>query len=770
MNRFPIFALAAILLCLAGAQSLPAQTISVYAGNGQLICFECSTLQTQAGVSSVFLQQYDPLYVKVTDANGNPLANASVNWSITSGAPYLFAPANLVTQTDSNGIAHITFTAAATSSTQNGPTQSMVTATLATNPSSVAAFTLTQTSTNALGSSQIKPDLNQNPNGTVPVPGDTLNGTAGASGTAITLGLLGQGTALAGGNSGIVGPLQGVSVRLINYQSNPTVTCAGGAGADPGSVLTDSTGYATCTPVFSGSGTGQFALLVGGEVQTSSVYSDGTHFAAQPPYVGVLPTSDPTAPQPTWGGFIVNGPINLSVAPAAVSTVQFVSGNNQTANAGQSLASPLVAVVTSTAGTKLSNQAVTWAVSPAGAATLSNTTTTTDVNGNASTNVTLSNSANGQVLVTVTSGGKSATFTINAVLPTTLSSMQKLSGDGQVAIENAPFPNPLVVQVNVSSGSPANLFVQFSVTGPASLSATSAQTDSNGRASVTVTAGSTPGSVTVTASSGSFSQSFTLTVSPPGPQLTAGAFVNGADFQVGSISPCSIATVIAAGLAPNLSGVALSNSLGVGPLNYTVATDSVTVAGAQAPIYNVANVNGQQQITFQVPCSVAAGTNVPVTVNVGGGSATVNVTILPASPGVFGTSSSVNVAPLGSLPIAVIAKRDGTFVTPQNPARVGETVIAYVTGLGPTSPSVATNALPIFGVASSVTGKVIVGINNAGVPVSFAQLSEDMLGVYLVAFQIPTGTATGNVDFSIGVAPVGATTVYYSNPTAIYIQ
>ena len=361
-------------------------------------------------------------------------------------------------------------------------------------------------------------------------------------------------------------------------------------------------------------------------------------------------------------------------------------------------------------------------------------------------------------------------FTETAIIPTQLSSLTKASGDSQTAIVNTAFTSPLVVQVAVASGSVANQVVNFSLTGSATLSSSTAITDSNGRAQVTVLAGGTPGTVTVTASAGNVAPvTFTLTVTPPGPQLTSGSFFNGADFQKGAISPCGIATIIAAGLAPGISGVVASYNL-VGYLNYTVANDTVTVGGAQAPIYNVANVSGSEQITFQVPCSVAPGANVPVIVTVGGGSATVNTTILPASPGVFQSQSTVNVQGFGTLPLAVVLKRDGTLVSPTNPARQNETVIAYVTGMGPTSPSIATNALPIFGTPSAVTGQVVVGINNSGVPVTFAQLSEDLIGIALVAFQVPANAPQGNVVFSIGVIPTGSSTAYYSNPAAIYIQ
>lgn len=775
MNRFSILLLLAVVLCLMGAQTAGAQNIAVYQGSGQLICNQCGTIQVLAGVSPTLLQQFDPLYVKVTDNSGNPIPNASVTWAIPTGGQYLNIPSNLTTLTDANGIASILITAPYLSDSKNGAFQSTVTATLNTNASNPATFTLTQTSTNALGTDQILRDFYSNPNGTAPVPGDTLTGQAGSSGNAFTIGIQGSGTALTGGNSGLVGPIAGISVRLINYQASPTVTCATGAGADPGSVLTDSTGYATCTPVFAGSGRGQFAILVGGVVLTTPFNGainppPPIPPASQPPYVGIPPTTDPNAPQTTYAGFAVTAPVNLVVSPAAVGSIQLVSGNNQSANQGQAVGNPLVAVVSSTGGAPLAGQAVTWSVSPANAAVLSNTSTTTDINGKISTNVSFTGSASGVVTVTATSGGKTFTFNLNALVPTTFSGLTAVSGTPQSAAINAPFANPLVVQLTTSSGSAANQNVQFSVSGPATISANSAVTDNSGRAQITATAGSSAGTATVTATAGGYSATFTLTVIPAGPQLTAGSFQNGADFQLGSISPCSIATIFANGLAPNVQGVVISNPLGIGTLNYTVANDTVTVGGAQAPIYNVANQNGKQQITFQVPCTVTPGSNVPVIVTVGGGSATVNVTVLPASPGVFQTSNNVNVTGLGTLPLAAIMKRDGTFISPQNPAHIGETVFTFVTGLGPTSPAVSTNALPIFGTPSTVTGTVIVGIQNAGVPVTFAQLSEDMIGVYLVAFQIPTGTPTGNDVFSIGLVPTGSSTAYYSNPAAIYIQ
>src|SRR5204862_6324295 len=110
------------------------------------------------------------------------------------------------------------------------------------------------------------------------------------------------------------------------------------------------------------------------------------------------------------------------------------------------------------------------------------------------------------------------TFTITVNVQVT--GLQKVSGDSQSTPAGQAFPSPLVVQVNTSSGQPAQNFpVNFNISGPGTLSANGANTDSNGRAQINVTATSTPGTITVTASTGAFSQTFTLTVIPPGPNL-----------------------------------------------------------------------------------------------------------------------------------------------------------------------------------------------------------------------------------------------------------
>jgi uncharacterized protein (TIGR03437 family) len=132
-------------------------------------------------------------------------------------------------------------------------------------------------------------------------------------------------------------------------------------------------------------------------------------------------------------------------------------------------------------------------------------------------------------------------------------------------------------------------------------------------------------------------------------------------------------------------------------------------------------------------------------VNVSGGSATVSMPVLAATPGIFQTVMSDGTAR------AVAFRPDGTFVSLQNPARRGETIRVYVTGMGPAVPAVTTGALPFAGGDAMILGQVIVGVNNSGARLISARVSPNLIGVNEVAFQVPADSPTGN-DVVLSVA------------------
>ncbi len=641
------------------------------------------------------------LTVQLLDGTGKPFPNQVITFQDTQGGTNGIASPTSVT-TDSNGMASTTFIA------PNIPTSSGVsyvqTTVLASYGGLVATFYETTSAITSTGGNTVQPFIQS------PVFGQVLRGGAGSAGsvpiTVIVNSILSS---------------QGIPNVAVSLQSDTTQNATVGCKEGP-YVLTDATGTATCTPLFGKVGSGSFAILVGGRFFQSLPFQFTT-----------------------------------TVGPPGIITIS--SGDNQAGVPGQRLPAPIVAVVTDLAGNVVQGAQVVFETIPAGAATFTNVVSTSDPNGRVSANVVLGTTP-GPFQIRIRDVGNLVANPplLTATVNITISGLNKISGDGQTAFIGAQFGQPLVVQVNQSTNQPvASAMVTFTVTsGSASVSPTTVLTDGGGRASTTVTAGGIAGPITITATSGNFSQTFSLTANPPGP--TNFTYSNGASFATNYISPGSIVTINAQGLVSgNVQGV-VGGTL-VGALPYTVAGVSVTIDNIPAPIYNVSNVNGAQAVTVQIPFEVRP-TTVPVTISVtGGGSTSAFVTVLPVAPGIFETVGSDNQR-------RVVALRpNGTVVTTTNPARRGENVRVYLTGLGPVTPSVPTGALSPSTSDPQVAALLVAGINGIGVPVVQTVYARNLIGVYEMTVTIPTDP----VAFPAGTDTF-LVAVYNSNGTYTYSQ
>jgi uncharacterized protein (TIGR03437 family) len=711
-----VFALSTSLFFICGSAS--AQSITKISGDGQLACEQCAQNP---------IVTFDPLTVQVKDASGNPVAGTAVTWSYTdvqgSGGT-LTIP---TTTTDSNGMSQNTFFLSprigslfATSFVQGKIT--------ATALGQSAVFTESDVLTDnevtpGQGSGIILVQASQ----TSPQPGTVLTGPAGStSSTLIQVSVRGQ---FGGGVPGV-----SVMLTMVSDPNGPTIACAPSPGGQPNTVFTDASGTGTCTPVFGGKqGTGTASVVIGDHFGRSAV------------------------------------PISFNVTQGLPGAITIQSGNQQSGNAASNLPLPLLATVVDQAGNPLPNTPVTWSVAPPNGATLFNTRTTSDTSGRVSTNVQLGSSPGSvQITVAVTGATPAVTATFIENVNVSITQLQIVAGNNQTAAIGTAFPSPLVVQVNNAGAPVPGISVTFAVTsGSATLGTPNpATTNAQGQAQITVQAGPTAGNVAITATIGSFTQTFTLTVSPPGPSITPGSFSNAASGVQGDISPCSLATITAAGLAPGLQGAVLP-PVGIGLLPFLVMGDAVgwlnpaTNNLVYSPIWSVQNQNGTESMTIEIPCELSPGP-VQVTASTSAGSKTVTVQLKAAAPGIFqqaGSDKKVR---------AVILKQDGSFATKENPVRVGETAYMLVTGLGPVVPQVGTNQIGIPGTDANVSDNVVVGVNNSGVQVVSATYARDLIGVYIVGFVVPTDSATGDVNLAIAVNLGG--TLVFGNGSIIPVQ
>jgi uncharacterized protein (TIGR03437 family) len=213
------------------------------------------------------------------------------------------------------------------------------------------------------------------------------------------------------------------------------------------------------------------------------------------------------------------------------------------------------------------------------------------------------------------------------------------------------------------------------------------------------------------------------------------AVVNAASFTASATPAGSVFTIFGSGLA---SGVSQAS---VVPLPTTLLTTSVTVNGELAPLFYVS----QTQINAQMPEDIQAGLVTVIVKNGNSSSNAVAVTIpATATPGivVYGQNQ------------AVVVNQDNSVNAPTNPAKVGDIVVAYLTGGGPVTTTggaaLVTGARSPAGL-SPVTGANSITVNGKDATVSYLGLTPGSIGLYQANFKIPQ-VATGNHPLVITIA------------------
>jgi uncharacterized protein (TIGR03437 family) len=176
----------------------------------------------------------------------------------------------------------------------------------------------------------------------------------------------------------------------------------------------------------------------------------------------------------------------------------------------------------------------------------------------------------------------------------------------------------------------------------------------------------------------------------------------------------------------NLS--AASAIAGIQPLPLILSTASATVDGVAAPLWFVSPT----QINLQIPYETSAGPAV-LAINNGGQIASYSFTVQPAAPGIFAFNGSL---------------------VPYATGQPGQTVVAFITGDGDVTPSLATGATPSSSDTLAQLPKsrqpLTLTVGGEQATVVFDGIVPGLIGVTQVNFTIPA-------DAKTGVLPVVAT-------------
>jgi uncharacterized protein (TIGR03437 family) len=226
---------------------------------------------------------------------------------------------------------------------------------------------------------------------------------------------------------------------------------------------------------------------------------------------------------------------------------------------------------------------------------------------------------------------------------------------------------------------------------------------------------------------------------PPSPQIGAGGIGNAASDQT-EISPDSLASIFGTnfliGNPVQASSTPLPNSLG---------GVSVTVNNVPAPMIYV----NPTQINFQVPYETAVGpANVIVTANTVA-SNTAQITVVSAAPGIFVYGNN----------LAVVQNQDHSVNSPTNPAKLGSSVVIYLTGGGPLDNAVPTGAVAPDSPLSRLTTKPItVTMGGAAANVAFAGLTPGFIGLVQINATVPASLTTGAYPLQVTIGSVSSNT------------
>ena len=262
---------------------------------------------------------------------------------------------------------------------------------------------------------------------------------------------------------------------------------------------------------------------------------------------------------------------------------------------------------------------------------------------------------------------------------------------------------------------------------------------------------------------------FTLTAAPRGtkPTVNAGGVVNGADFTA-NFAPGILLSIYGAALAPR-TAVAAEAPL---PLALEGTFVEVTSGGKvyRAPIFFVS----AGQINAQLPFELASAATTQLRVfTASGGSMPEFIRLSTNAPRLL-------TATMDGRGEAIVAHAGYTLVSGTSPAKSGEVLLAFLTGLGAVTPAIASGR-PAgdngkWGPLNWTVDKVTVEVNGKPATVSFSGLAPGWIGLYQVNFQVPDGVSdavslvikTGGVESqrnvtlrcsSGGGAPLGSMTI-----------
>ncbi len=224
------------------------------------------------------------------------------------------------------------------------------------------------------------------------------------------------------------------------------------------------------------------------------------------------------------------------------------------------------------------------------------------------------------------------------------------------------------------------------------------------------------------------------------PIYSSDSLVNSADNQSGWLAPNAIATLYGRNLAYGTKTLS-SDDIRAGVLPTVLPNTGVRVLvnGLPANPYYVSPT----QINFLIPPNLLPGLSTLQLVIDGLAGPQISVALAAAAPALFQLDRQ-NV---------IVTRPDGSLITPAAPAKPGDVVVLYATGLGPAVPPVGYGELPRSGATLQMLSDFHVMLDGNAVDpsaIAYAGIAPGFAGLYQINLILPSSTSS-NPEIRIGI-------------------
>ena len=207
------------------------------------------------------------------------------------------------------------------------------------------------------------------------------------------------------------------------------------------------------------------------------------------------------------------------------------------------------------------------------------------------------------------------------------------------------------------------------------------------------------------------------------PSFTSDSILNSANNSSASLAPNTLVSLYGKNLAFSTGQVSIE-AVGAGTLPLQLAGVRVFVGGIGAPLLYVS----PGQINLIIPPSLTAGPS-NLIVERQGTSAQAQITLVEAAPALFLVEGKL-----------AATHADGKLITSDLPARPGEIIVIYGTGLGRTNPRQLDGVIPRAAAPIVLMDRLRVLLDGQPLPprnVEYAGITPGYPGLYQINLRLP---------------------------------